>query len=165
MSREDCLRDTLAYLDSVRHAYPYGIPRASSETSKHAEPRLLHFLGCFTKKGRAVLDSALEQGLKIPAASTFVTALEWSQMKAEAGAEIFINAALAEKPAQIVVVMGTEARTMLAGAAAVPPDAAGFSLFEGRRYLFTDGLDEVSEDAAVKRRFWNDLKKVRSFLG
>lgn len=168
MDKNDCLREALVFLDSVRASYPSGIPKgavASVQPTAEKQLQLLHFVGTVTPAGKVVLDAALSQGLKIDSARATISALAEKDAASSAKLQQFVEAKLAQHPARVIVFMGRAlADVLFDPAKREAVDEDGFLAYNGMRALLTDDLGEVADNAQAKKRFWNELKKARTLF-
>ena len=184
------LEGLIAYLDSVADLYPSGIGAADAERQPCSqEERQDRIVSWGNRKARVAIAAVagswslesggrpfggengrlllgiLEKGLGIAADQVHVWGLQLAGQSDAADNAGKLRRAVETAKGQILLVLGASA------AAALGLDTLDFSERRGRPFSFGAGeavllygLDEIRENKALKREFWENLKGVLSVL-
>ncbi len=163
--------DLSTLLRSVAQFYPGGIPRSLFKAVREPAKILATSYVVFVQlppspaneaAERKLFEAIIEKGLSLPISSADLHYFRSSDIAANIGE---VKDIIAQRTPTCIVGLGSETAKLLLG-----PDenfeASRSKWFEseGVPVLISDGLSEIASDAAIKRRFWDDLKLVRAKL-
>jgi hypothetical protein len=156
-------RELLAYFDSLSTRYPFGIPKVHSALQEGPSPGKLEVLFIGEIQGGSgsdpfegsegeLLKSAVTKGLKLETSRIGVINCR------EASRDDVLQRLKSFRP-KCIVVMG-KCPLVSEGSA-----HGEWSTLDEIPLLYTHSLASVVNDQAMKREFWESLKKVLKFLG
>jgi len=150
------VNEVIAYLESVKRLYPFGVPvslvdaKAIEEAAVQSK-RLLVIGDSLTKEGLALLNSALTKGLKLELNEVEIYLLSDKNEKT-------LNSKLNELPTDVVLVFGN---ALCAGLGVkVAPECGTWTAIGKKKFLYTLHPDEVSKNTDLKRSYWTQLQMI-----
>jgi len=172
-------RELAKYLDSVRALYPAGIPlanlakSAALPTEKASTPMTWGNLkaklsmlvldsqigsaasGPFQDKNGELLKAVITQGLKLDGRQIFLIVAD-AKHSSEA-----LQQAISGIQSKLILALGSSAASKFKTEFSFEEMRGKWTaLDESKELLATYSLTEISADAALKKLFWADLKKV-----
>lgn len=151
MTREECLREVLVFLDAARSRFPFGIPK-HVPVSTRGTLKAVRFLAVeIDAAGRAMLEAAVTQGMKLPFDQAVLNACNPASLTPES-----IEQLLGADQARVTVCLGAEFSA---------PELLPRMERVCSKLIVTEGISDILQKPAAKKKFWQDLKKALSHLG